>query len=450
MLTPCVLLLAPTRAVGADWTQYGANVNHTDYSNTSADPNAAKFLWQAPTGYSEPVIADGAIYSLNRSLQSAGTFTLSSFNPVTGQVNWSQTGSYLSPSAVAYADGLLVHVASTGSTENLIVRDASTGSVKYTVPFALPDASRAGSTPLLAKDDAGNLIAYFAGDATMHAVQLGATSGTVLWNHAAPDGVSFTGGLPTIVGNSIVYAEPGQFSAYDRSTGALNKFHTSNLSGGGSSTPLVDPARNQVYIFESYSGSVTAAVTAYSYNGSNAFTQQWQYTGIGTAPSSDGGLDANGNIYTTDSAGNLVVLRPDGSVLNTITGQGLAAGTAPVLTNKALYTQTASQTKVYDLATLALTATVNDSRGSATTNIYKGLGPVTDQYLIEDHATGSNSPGFSVYSVPEPTGLTLPAIGIVALLRRRRRSGDGWRSRNRNQDGRALRGLPLTTPRRAA
>jgi hypothetical protein len=416
---------APVVHGGTEWLQYGNGVEHANYANSNLDPTSLKFAWQAPAGFTEPLVANGAIYSMTRGQGNSGTYTFASFNPTNGRANWTATGGHTFPSAMAYADGMLVYFAQEADIAQgmrLWVRDAGTGAVKYSLSYPLPDGSSGSSTPLLANDADGNLVAYFAGSGRMHAARLGAASGTKLWDVAAPNGVSISIGLPSIVGGSVVIAEVGKYSAYDRTTGARNTFHTSNISGGGNSTPIVDAARNRVYITAGYDSGHGNSVTAYQYDGSNSFSQVWQYNGVGAHPTGGGGLDADGNLYVTDNGGNLVVLNSDGGVVRSLTVQGLATGMAPLVTNDALYLSTNSQTRAYGLAGLDLLSSLDDARGNNQTITLKNIGAITDDYLVVDHFRGSNSPGFSVYrGVPEPA-TTLAAVACAAgLLRRHRR-----------------------------
>src|SRR5438445_7240851 len=131
----------------------------------------------------------------------------------------------------------------------------------------------------------------------MTQVQLGANGGTVGWTAAAS-----CGGFPSVVEDSLICATPGQYYAINRTTGAINNFHSGDVSGGGFSTPAYDPARKQFYILESYSSSLPNALTAYRYNSDGSISQLWQRSGAGINSAGGLAIDASGNIYTASGS----------------------------------------------------------------------------------------------------------------------------------------------------
>jgi len=217
-------------------------------------------------------------------------------------VNWSATSSLSNPSALAYADGLLCYFASDfndSQNSHLWVRDAATGAVKYSVAYTRDSSLTRTCTPLLARDAKGHLIAYFASRNNVHAVLLGPTAGTKLWDSASPDGLAIVAGQPSIVGNALFFSETGEYFAYDLTFGILGAVHKGNVSGGGNGTPVVDAARNRIYVNADYGapgGAVDHVITAYQYNGGTSFTLLWQHSGTGVDQDGGMALDAAGNI----------------------------------------------------------------------------------------------------------------------------------------------------------
>ena len=119
-----------------------------------------------------------------------------------------------------------------------------TGALRYKVPVMLD----INVMPLLVPNPAdGTVMAYCTDYATVRAVRLGANSGSILWTQSGQFGGS---SMPTVVGNSIVLAGPGQFYAFDRDTGAPNHFHQGTVHGGGGTTVAYDSARQHIYVLE--------------------------------------------------------------------------------------------------------------------------------------------------------------------------------------------------------
>src|SRR5207302_1691601 len=116
-----------------DWAQQAGNSQHTNYTSASIDPTTLTFAWHAPAGYSQPIVVNGSVYALSTANGNGSPFSVASFDLVTGHTNWSISETAGEPTAVAYADGLLVYCGEPGTKGQLYVRDAQTSALKYTV-----------------------------------------------------------------------------------------------------------------------------------------------------------------------------------------------------------------------------------------------------------------------------------------------------------------------------
>src|SRR5207245_8592355 len=117
----------------------------------------------------------------------------------------------------------------------------------YTVP--IPEGLVSVMPTVVQDLITGNVTAFVADISQVSAVSLGPVSGSVLWTQIG----SFGGqSIPTVVGSSIVLAGPGQYYAFDQSTGAANHFWSGGISGGGGSTVAYDAAHQQLYVLEDY------------------------------------------------------------------------------------------------------------------------------------------------------------------------------------------------------
>jgi hypothetical protein len=417
---PALLLLTAAPALG-DWITYQDDVQHTGQSAASFDPRTLTRVWSAPTGYEVPlVVGDNVIAMRNQFGVGSDLTSVTSFRLADGAVNWTYTNRFVFPSQPTYSNGLVVYTATDfppGGPTRLYVQDASTGALLYTVTAA---GSLGDAMPTVSRNPVtGNLVAYVAGGSSLTAISLGATSGSVLWTQSG----SFGGqSIPTIVGNSVVLAGPGQYYAFDQTTGAPNHFHAGNLSGGGGTTVVYDEARREFYVRETYNTSVGTALTAYSYVDQNNIVQLWQRTGPGIGSGASVAIGPDGKIYSVDNT-TLVELDPaTGAVLRSLGGQSFANAITPILSDGYLWVYSESQTLVYDLNTLTLVRSLPGSRGSLN-SAYDGPGALSDGYFLLDYGAIYNRPGFDVYAapqpvgaVPEPSALTLLGLGILGLL----------------------------------
>src|SRR5205814_7786176 len=163
--------------------------------------------------------------------------TISSFNLSNGLINWSFSGNLVFPSQAAVGGEFVVFQGFDNAVgKNLLyVLDASTGLIRYTIPV---DEGATSVMPTLAQDPlTGAVIAFLADGSTVSAIFLGPTGGSVIWTQQGGFGGS---SMPTVVGNSIILAGPGQYYAFDRSTGATNHFQAGGISGGGGTTVAYD------------------------------------------------------------------------------------------------------------------------------------------------------------------------------------------------------------------
>ena len=395
-----------------DWETYQHDTAHTGFSNSSPYAPGLVLKWSAPTGYATPQIVGNDVIATKNGQGTGTPTTISSFQLDTGALNWSYTASYVFPSEAAYGNGL-VAITGGNTTGPLNVLDANTGAMKYSVPSTV-----GAQFPLMVPQVNGTTTAYLANGNNVQAVSLGATSGTVLWTASGSYGGQ---SIPTLVGgNTLIVAGPGQYYAINTANGAENHFQAGNISGGGGDTVVYDASRSQFYVTDDFN-STTTAITAYHYGGAyNAITQVWQVTGTGVGNGGAVALDGSGNVYSVDN-GNLIEVNPStGAVLRTRTGQSFANGIAPLIAGNTLWAYSNSSTIAYDLTTLNVIATLPGSRGSLNT-AFDSPGAVDSNHYLIDYGDIFNSPGFKVYSVPEPSGLLVAAITMFGLGSRLRK-----------------------------
>jgi hypothetical protein len=416
-LVLAALAVLATQLRGADWQSYQHDSQHTGRSTASFDPAQLTFSWSAPTGYATPIIVGSSVIATRKQ---SGTPTVSSFDLFTGAVNWSYTAmAMLSYSQAAYGNGLVAFSGQDFATsaKRLYVINAATGALNYTVP--LSDANLA--LPVIATVSGGNTVAYLATASALTAVQLGATSGSVLWTASGSFGGS---SIPSIIGNSLLLAGPGQYYSIDAATGTANHFHAGGLSGGGGTTVAVDSARNQFYVLEDFSSSIPVALTAYQYVNNSTIVQKWQKTGPGIESGSSVAIGANGNVYASAGETLLEIDPVTGLTLRSKSGQSFANAVTPIVTANALVAFSQAQTLFYSLNDLSLVNALPGSRGSSNSP-FDSPGAVDDTHFVLDYGRVGSRPGFDVYTAPapEPSATLLLGLGAAAAVCRRRRGG---------------------------
>lgn len=234
------LACTPAAVRAEHWESYQHDVQHTGRSSASFDPADLVLSWTAPRGYATPlIVGDNVISMKNQQGVGSSTTEVSSFRLADGTVNWTYQGKFVFPSQPAYADGLVVFAAEEQASrdDNLFVLNAGTGELKYTVPL---DDAFVEMPTVYRNPGTGDLVAYAASGSRIAAIKLGPSSGTTLWS-----GTGDFGGqsIPTIVGDSVVLAGPGQYYAFDQTTGARNHFHSGDIHGGGGTTVAFDRSR---------------------------------------------------------------------------------------------------------------------------------------------------------------------------------------------------------------
>ena len=397
-----------TRSVAADdWPYYQHDAQHTGNSSAIVNPQALSWAWTAPSfftgGYSTPVIVGNTIYAMqNQQGYSGGGLRtrITSFDLATGAINWTYSGSFVFPSQPGVGGGFVTFVGTTFTSSSLYVLDAVTGALRYTVPIF---AEMGSVMPTVVRDPiTGHVTAFVADGGRVSAVSLGAASGSVLWTQ---DGQIGGASIPTVVGNSIVLAGPGQYYAFNQATGAANHFWAGNVYGGGGSTVAYDATRHQFYVVEAYDDSTTT-LSAYHYTDNAHIRLLWQRTGEGVG--SQAAIGPTGKVY---SAGNGVIWELDpvtGTTLRSIPGS--FAGT-PALTNNVLWINGESQTFAYDLVTLQLLRVFN---GAVSDSPFRSPGGFANGYFVLDYGNIVGNPSFDVYSSPLPGAATNPATNVAS------------------------------------
>jgi hypothetical protein len=430
----------PAEARGEDWPAYQHDSSHTGRSGASFDPRDARLGWSAPRGYATPVVVGQTVVATRNGeygpFQTRPTPAVSAFDLRTGAMKWTYEGVYpISQAAAGY--GLVVfRGAVPGALPGaLYVLDAATGALKYTVPGV---SSETEGMPTLHREPDGDVRAYFFSNHRMQAVDLGATSGSVRWaSGGAPFATEWS--TPTVGGRHLFSTSPGQFYAYDRVTGAVNRFYDGGISGGGGTTPAFDPARNRLYVSDSL-GSLDG-VAAFDYAPDGSLAERWRYTGRGTSRSASVAVGADGSVFAAGSypgGSDLVRLDPSsGAVLDRATLPVFNFLGTPALSDGYVWVTGTSnrglETWVYDADTLDRVATFaggNAGDGSpfdSPVAIFSDVGGLSG-FLLDYGNVGEPRNGFDAYFVvPEPGGFVLAAGGGLVVLARRRRGGGGVR-----------------------
>jgi hypothetical protein len=251
----------------------------------------------------------------------------------------------------------------------------------------------------------GEVIAYVVDGSNLSAVTLGPVSGTIKWTQTGEFGGS---SLPTIVGNSVVLAGPGQYYAFDKNTGAPNHFHSGDVSGGGGCTVAYDATRSQFYVLERYD-STTRALSAYQYVSNSDIRLLWQHIDPFFNGSSVA-IGQNGNVYWVQSAAILELDPTTGQVIRSVSGS-FSNFSTPALSAGVLWALT-RQVVAYDLGSFELLRSFN---GGGTNDPYNDPVVVTDNHLLIDYGDIIGRPGFDVYvqtaqptPTPTPTGTPTP------------------------------------------
>ncbi|HET6246417.1 MAG TPA: PQQ-binding-like beta-propeller repeat protein [Tepidisphaeraceae bacterium] len=380
-------------------------------------------VWQAPTGFASPLIVGNTIYAMQNGQGVPSLTNIDSFNLANGHVNWNYSGTYAFPSEPAYANGLVAFAGNPiGTTVGMLnVLNAATGTLDYQVN--IPQYQNAVINIL--PGTAGNLpVAYVADGNYVTAVSLGATSGSVLWTATGGFGGQ---SIPSVIGNSVIVAGPGQYYSIDRTSGAENHFFVGQVTGGGGSTPAVDAARNQFYILTDYN-STTPTLTAYKYASNSSITQIWQRTGSGVGVQGGVAIGPDGGVYAADTS-TLVELDPaTGNILRQVAGS-FATGNAPMISNGYLWEfdkgpgSGPNSTYAYRLSDLSLAATFTGTRGNLNSP-YDSAGALTDDYFVQTYPTVYGYSGFQVYNdgAPEPASAGVCIVaGALFLIRRPRK-----------------------------
>lgn len=403
---------------GEDWQTYAHDVNHTSTSSASFDPGMLHLSWTAPIGYSSPLIVGDNVIATKNGQGSGGTTTISSFKLSDGSVNWNYTNSFVFPSQAGYGNGFVAISATSQSNfsdDRLYVLDAETGALKYSMAI---DAGSSALMPQIHRDTlSGKTTAYVGTSSGAIAVDLGSSSGSALF--ATPAASVGGQSIPTLLGESLLMAGPGQYYAFNRFTGATNHFHAGDLNGGGGTTIAADPASNRFYVMERYDTTVGNQLTAYSYSSNSDITQLWTTGGNGVSGGASVAIGPNGAVYSI-GRGTLTERDPvTGNILRSVAGT-FANGVTPLIEGHYLWAYSANDTLAYDLNTMTLIRTLPGSRGNLN-SAYDVGGAVDDSHFIVDYGNTTDRHGFDVYVIPEPT-MPVSAACVLALLRRKPRS----------------------------
>jgi hypothetical protein len=252
----------------------------------------------------------------------------------------------------------------------------------------------------------GSVTAFVTGSGTVSAVSLGLPGGSVLWTQFGSFGGS---SIPTVVGDSIVLAGPGQYYAFDQTTGAANHFWSGGFEGSGGTTVAYDAARQQFYVLEFYDYfDQIPTLSAYHYIDNAHITLLWQRTGEGIGVNSSVAIGPTGKVH---SAGNTIIWELDpatGATLRSIPGS-FATGVTPAVTDNVLWIITPTTVAAYDLTSLQFLQGFSRSLGPGTA--YKGPGAFADGYFVLDYGNIVFSHSFDVYRAPTPTPTPTPCTG---------------------------------------
>lgn len=406
--------VAPVKA--DDWSSYQHDPAHTGRSSAVIDPNALTLAWSAPAGYSTPLVVGNSVYATKNAGGSGGLTTVSSFSLSTGLTLWSFNGpSFVYPSQAAVGGGFVVfqgHNTLT-STNDLYVLDATLGVLRYTVRLSQGYGSL---MPTVVEDPVtGVVTAYVIEGYYLRAVTLGLASGTIQWTQIG----SFGGdSIPTIVGNSVIIAGPGQYYAFDKDTGAPNHFHQGDVSGGGGCTIAYDATRSEFYVLEQYD-TRTRALSAYQYVSNDDIRLLWQQVDNSFYDGSSVAIGANGNVYWV-ARSNIRELDPsNGQILRSVSGT-FDTDSTPALSQGLLWAVGSGQVLAYDLNSFEL---LGGFKGGGVDSRYPSPSVLVDGYLLIDQPAlnTSTKPSFDVYAqsqpMPTPTAPPIPPLYQPPLRR---------------------------------
>jgi hypothetical protein len=397
-----VAFFAVLQASAEDWSAYQHDTAHTGRSAASVNVPFLNIAWTSPTGYTSPSIVGNTVYATKGVEFVSGNTTpsISAFDLATGAIKWTFTGvTFSNASRASVAGGFVVFVGTPANSNptnltSLYVLDATTGNVVYTVPL-ITNFSFALMPVAVQDAGTGSLTAYCVSNNTVLAVSLGSTSGFMLWQE---DGSIGGFGLPTIVENSIILAGPGQYYSFDRLTGAVNHFYTSNTFGGGGSTVAYDAGRKQFYVVDLYTDSGTRTLSAYRYTDNAHIDLIWQRTGEGVAEGSAAAIGPTGHVYTASSR-EIIEVDPDSGAILGRAAADFSGRMTPAISDGVLWAFSYSnspplQTYAFDLCTLQLIRKLPGSRGPLNT-AYCSPGAISDNCFVLD--AGSTS-SFVVYT----------------------------------------------------
>lgn len=363
-----------------NWPQYQHDIFHTGRTNDLLEPSDLSLIWSAPYQYN-PIILGSSVYGTT--YRDISTI-LTSFSLANGSVNWRYRAHNLYFGTAAARDQIVVLFGfdfDLGYCE-LNVLDSATGERRFIV--TLPQlTSFPFVAPTLSPDDStGDLVAYCTDGSSVTAISLHANAGRTRWTQTG----SFGGlSIPTVVGDSIVLAGPGQYYAFDQMTGAANHFHAGDISGGGGVTVAFDPARSEFYIVEDYSTQLSIALSAYHYQSNDEITLLWQRSGAVVDGAGSAAIGVSGNVYVAANDQISEINPDDGSTLRTIPGS-FANGATPAIGGGVIWAYSASQTLAYDLTTLHLIHAFAGSPGNSSGD--SGPGALTNQFAVLNDITG--------------------------------------------------------------
>jgi hypothetical protein len=417
----CPLLAAAVvvSSARAQWPTYQGDIQHTGYTSATVDPSQIAVGWQAPQGYGVPLIVGNTVYAMRNGQGSGDSTTIRSFNAATGAANWTYTNKFDFPSEPTYSNGSLYFVGQmTPNTPALFAIDAATGTQRYTVP--LPNTTRCGFMPTIYTAPNGSQTALIMSDSSgggqsMTAVSLGTSSGSILWQR---NKTLLYGGVPTVIGNSVIATGPGQFYAFDLASGAVNLFHSGNISGGGNATAVADVARSRVFIPEAFSQSAFGALTAYSYVNNSTITQLWQRTDSAIVNGSGVAVAADGKVYTVNKSTLFELDGATGSTLRSVGSRSFANGSAPVITNGKVWAyeqiNLVNGVSEFDLATFTFEHFFPINRGDTNTP-FKGPGAFATGMFAADAGNIYGQEGFKMLfvPVPEPGAFLATVCGLL-------------------------------------
>ncbi len=372
-----IIILAPIRTSAVSgWAQYQHDAAHTGRTNASIDSQALSLLRTIPN-YTAPLVVGDTLYGTS---PFGNSTTVTAFSLSTGETKWSYTGDnlYIAHPAIG---GDIVAILGWDFDVNsnaLTILDAATGTLRYTLNVG---GQFAFIAPTLFRDPvAGSVIAYCAGSDVVSAVQLGKTRGRILWSQSGEFGGD---SFPTVVGDSIILAGPGQYYAFERATGSPNHFHQGDIQGGGGVAVAFDANRSQFYVQEAYDGESFGTLTAYHYTDNQNIELVWQKHGnIFLLEAGSVAIGPTGNVYSV-TPNEIVEIDPDtGATLRRLYGS-FATNVTPAVTRGLLWLFSQTQTLSYDLNTFRLTRAFEGSRGDANTP-YSSPGAFEEGFFVLD------------------------------------------------------------------